>query len=70
MSRCHTSKKEYHECTDTMAQMKNKTNETKKCLQCVFREYAGAINLPLQWVFAGAWDGTEILTGERKISHV
>ena len=29
MSRCHTSKKEYHECTDTMAQMKNKTNETK-----------------------------------------
>ena len=54
----------------TMAQMKNKTNETKKCLQCVFREYAGAINLPLQWVFAGAWDGTEILTGERKISHV
>ena len=52
-----------------MGQMKNKTNETKECLQCVFREYAGAINLPLQWVFAGAWDGTEILTGERKISH-
>ena len=30
VSRCHSSKKEYHECTDTMAQMKNKTNETKK----------------------------------------
>ena len=29
VSRCHTSKKEYHECTDTMAQMKNKINETK-----------------------------------------
>ena len=29
VSRCHTSKKEYHKCTDTMAQMKNKTNETK-----------------------------------------
>ena len=29
VSRCHTSKKEYHECTDTIAQMKNKTNETK-----------------------------------------
>ena len=29
VSRCHTSKKEYHECTDIMAQMKNKTNETK-----------------------------------------
>ena len=63
MSRCHTSKKEYHECTDTMARMKNKINETKECLQCVFREYEGAINRPLQWVFAGAWDGTEILTG-------
>lgn len=24
-----TKEKEYHECTDTMAQMKNKTNETK-----------------------------------------
>ena len=24
-----TTKKEYHECTDTMAQMKNKINETK-----------------------------------------
>ena len=52
-----------------MGRMKNKINETKECLQCVFREYAGAINLPLQWVFTGTWDGTEILTGERKISH-
>ena len=24
-----TKEKEYYECTDTMAQMKNKTNETK-----------------------------------------
>ena len=70
MSRCHTSKKEYHECTDTMAQMKNKINETKKYPHRVFREYEGAINRPLQWVLAGAWDGTEILTGECKISHV
>ena len=53
----------------TMARMKNKINERKKYPQHVFREYAGAINQPLQWVFAGAWDGTEILTGERKISH-
>lgn len=38
----------------TMAQMKNKTNETKKCLQCVFREYAGAINrLPTVGVCRG-----------------
>ena len=29
VSRCHTSKIRYHECTDTMAQMKNKINETK-----------------------------------------
>ena len=28
-ARMLTTKKEYHECTDTMAQMKNKTNETK-----------------------------------------
>ena len=54
VSRCHTSKKEYHECTDTMAQMKNKINETKECLQCVFREYAGAINrLPTVGVCRG-----------------
>ena len=37
VSRCHTSKKEYHECTDTMAQMKNKINERKKYPQHVFR---------------------------------
>ena len=53
-----------------MAQMKNKINETKKYPHRVFREYEGAINRPLQWVLAGAWDGTEILTGECKISHV
>jgi len=38
VSRCHTSKKEYHECTDTMAQMKNKINETQKYPHCVFRD--------------------------------
>ena len=36
-SRCHTSKIRYHECTDTMAQMKNKINETKKYPHRVFR---------------------------------
>ena len=36
-SRCHTSKKEYHECTDTMAQMKNKINERKKYPHRIFR---------------------------------
>ena len=28
-ARMLTTQKEYHECTDTMAQMKNKTNEAK-----------------------------------------
>ena len=37
-ARMLTTKKEYHECTDTMAQMKNKTNETKKYPHRIFRD--------------------------------
>ena len=33
-----TKEKEYYECTDTMAQMKNKINERKKYPQHVFRD--------------------------------
>ncbi len=48
VSRCHTSKKEYHECTDTMAQMKNKINET----QNVHTELC-KYNHISQWVYVG-----------------
>ena len=48
VSRCHTSKKEYHECTDTMAQMKNKTNETNN----VHTELC-KYNHISQWVYVG-----------------
>ena len=37
-ARMLTTKKEYHECTDTMAQMKNKINETNKYPHRVFRD--------------------------------
>ena len=43
-----TKEKEYYECTDTMAQMKNKTNETKNVHSELYK-----CNHASQWVYVG-----------------
>lgn len=48
VSRCHTSKKEYYECTDTMAQMKNKINEHRNVRTELYK-----CTHVSQWVYVG-----------------
>ena len=48
VSRCHTSKKEYYECTDTMAQMENKINEHRNVRTELYK-----CTHVSQWVYVG-----------------
>ena len=48
-----TKEKEYYECTDTMAQMKNKINETKKYPHRVFRRRRGPIHRARSQTYTG-----------------
>ena len=51
MSRCHTSKKEYHECTQVYyGTMKNKTNETKN-VHTVHSVICGHDKSAPKWVY-------------------